>query len=330
MVPPTAPGRRRGLGARPHAAAPSRAVQRGDAGLPGADPPGPRPAAPGSTPTRPSWPREVVEAFGADPVPGPCRRTRASPTCRSRPRRRPPRSCGGSSRRAIERFCLAIGTAEPRKDLPGPGARLRRAGRAASPTSPWSWPDRRGGASRRWPRPSPRRRPRAGSSARAGWTQPDLAALLAGRQRAGLPLPLRGVRVPAAAGHAGRGAGGGDPGRFAARGARATARCWSSPAITTALVEALAACLGDEAERAPPRLPPARPGRRATHGSAAATGSRRSIAMRRQAVAETAARLGAPGGRAAAAACARRHRRLRPRPARRPGRCRRRRATRST
>ena len=62
---------------------------------------------------------EVIEAFGADPA-----RVRVVnpgipelPTVPARPRLRPRRA--GCSPPGTGRFCLAVGTAEPRKDLPG-------------------------------------------------------------------------------------------------------------------------------------------------------------------------------------------------------------------
>ena len=57
--------------------------------------------------------------------------------------------------------------------------------------------------------------------ARTGWVEPhELAALLRGAQRAGLPVALRGVRLPAPPGHAGRRPGRGHRGGLAARGPR--------------------------------------------------------------------------------------------------------------
>ena len=104
------------------------------------------------------------------------------------------------------------------------GAGLRPGG-AAAPTWPWCWPARRGGASWRALRmplsaPRPGRRDRV---VRTGWVDGPTrsAALLADqrRGRAGLPLGLRGLRLPAAAGHGGRRAGGGHRRGRPARGA---------------------------------------------------------------------------------------------------------------
>ena len=204
----------------------------------------------GSTPIPPSWPvRSWRRSTPIRPASGSS--TPAFPTCPSRPRRRPPRCCGGSCPPASS---VLPGHRDGRapEGPAGPGAGLRRGGRRASPTSPSSWPARRAGASRPSRRPSPRRRPGAGSSAPAGWTQPELAVLLARASVLAYPLPLRGIRLPAAAGHAGRRAGGGDPGRLVARGARRRRRCWSTPAITTALAEALTTLPERRGGAAPP------------------------------------------------------------------------------
>ena len=119
----------------------------------------------------------------------------------------------------VRRFCLAIGTAEPRKDLPGLvrafGAVAGRHGDVALVLAgPPGWGEQALAAAV------------AASAARArivrtGWVGTVRSGGVAGAgQRAGLSLALRGIRVPAAAGHARRGAGGGDAGRLVARGAR--------------------------------------------------------------------------------------------------------------
>ncbi len=281
------PGRRRGLGARPHAAAPSRAVQRGDARLPGADPARPRSRRLGPHRLRLRG-RRGGRGLRCRSVPRPRRQPR-----HPRPAR-PGRGgggggrCGGSSLRASERFCLAIGTAEPRKDLPGlvrafGAVAGRQADVALVLAGPPGWGEQAlasAVAASRWREQD---RPY-----RLGASRLDLAALALARQRAGLPLPLRGVRVPAAAGHARRGARGRDPGGLVARGARRRRPAGRRRAITTAWSRRSAPAWATRRSAAA-SLPRARRGRRAIHGSVAAPGSRRSIATRRPAVAEQSA-----------------------------------------
>ena len=72
--------------------------------------------------------------------------------------------------------------------------------RDGTPTSPWCWPARPAGARRRWPPPSARRRPRADRPHRLGRRRRRWRAY-PGSRRAGLPVALRGLRLPAAAGH---------------------------------------------------------------------------------------------------------------------------------
>ena len=131
----------------------------------------------------------------------------------------------------------------------GPGAGLRCRGRARKPTWPSSSPGRRGGA----------RRPSPSAIAAVGGAGQDRPHRLGGavrpggparaRQRAGLPLSLRGLRVPAAAGHARPGCPWSRHGRARCPKCSATAPCWSTSGDHDGLAEALDACLGDEAER---------------------------------------------------------------------------------
>ena len=144
--------------------------------------------------------------------------TRAYPTCRSRPRRRLLRSCSGSSHRGSNDSAWPSGRPSPARTC---RAWCRHSTRSpiGSPTSPWCWPARRGGGAGtglggRRVAGAPEDRPHGlGGAGRSG------GAAVAG-ECAGLPLALRGVRVPAVAGHARRGARGLHASRFVARGAR--------------------------------------------------------------------------------------------------------------
>ena len=189
------PRRRRGLGARPHAAASPRAVRRGDARLPGLI----RRAL-----GRGAWVHtdsafvagEVVEAFGADPSrvrvvhPGipdlPARRRRRRPTAALRPP-------APSRDRA-----LLPGRRDGRaaQGPAGPGARLRRGGRP--PRRRRARPGRAAGVGRGGAGLGRRRVAGAGtgSSARAGSTQPDLAALLSGASVLAYPSLYEGFGFP--------------------------------------------------------------------------------------------------------------------------------------
>ena len=167
----------------------------------------------GAHPARPPWRAEVVEALGVDPErvraravgdAGPGRRAD-----RARPGR-PPAPAAGD--RAV---VLAMGTAEPRKDLPG----LVRAFEAGRPPNTRRWPAGPGGArglGARWPsRGRSRRSPSpARIRPRTGWLdgRPDAHALLrAGRcwptppatRGSGSPPPGRGRAGVPGGGHHG-------------------------------------------------------------------------------------------------------------------------------
>ena len=157
-----------------------------DPGLPGPHPPGARAGAWVHTPSA-FVAAEVVEVLGADPErvrAVPLRGARRCPPARPGATRRP-----RPARRAPTRYVLAVGTAEPRKDLPGAGAGLRPAGRATGPTWPWCWPGPTGwgsdGAGRRHRPP----RPVAGRVVRTGWVDDrPLLGVAARRPRPGLPV----------------------------------------------------------------------------------------------------------------------------------------------
>ena len=108
---------------------------------------GPCAAAPGCTPTPRSWPAEVVEAFGAVPEP---RAGRSTPAFRDLPDI--DEADAEAARRRLlpagnERYCLAVGTAEPRKDLPGLVRAFGEASPAPSRRRSWFWPAHPAGAS---------------------------------------------------------------------------------------------------------------------------------------------------------------------------------------
>ncbi len=270
---------------------------------------------------------EVVEAFGADP-----RRVRVvHPGIPDLPA--PSVGAGAAALDRLlppgtGRFCLAVGTAEPRKDLPGlvrafSAVAARQEDVALVLAGPPGWGEQAltsaVAASAGPGQDRPHGLGRTGGSGRAART----------RQPAGLPLPLRGIRVPAVAGDAGRRARRGDARRLVARGARrrrplgrcrgprragrgARGRPWATRPCAIA------------------SLPPARTGARATRGRTAAPASKCSIATRRTAVAERSSptvllaveqlRRRVPG----------RHRRLHARPPQRAGRLLRRRVMRSS
>ena len=98
---------------------------------------------------------EVVEAFGADPA-----RVRVVhpgvPELPVPSQKRPRRRCGRLPP-AVRRFCLAIGTAEPRRTSRAWSGRSTT-WPSATPTCARARPARRGGASRRWTRRWPPRR----------------------------------------------------------------------------------------------------------------------------------------------------------------------------
>ena len=270
------PGRRRGLRARPHPAAPPRAVQRGHAGLPGPDPPGPRAGRLGPHRLRLRG-RRGGRGVRAPTRPGCASSTPASPTCRVAGRgggRRGPAAPPAAGRRA-----LLPGRRDGRapQGPAGPGAGLRRAWPRATRRRPG--PGRAAGLGRGGAGRGHRRVAGAGRIVRTGWVaQPDLAALLARASRPGLSVALRGVRLPAAAGHAA-----------------------GVPVVATR-AGSLPEVLGDGALLVEPgdttgwprrwtpawatrrsaaaSSPPVRPGRPATRGSAVARGSRRSTATR--------------------------------------------------
>ena len=188
-------------------------------------------------------PDEVCEAFGADPtrvravphglaLPGD-----AGPTATARGGCRAPAAQLAAALTGCERYVLALGTVEPRKD------RRSSCGRgtgwpATTPTSAWSSPVPTGGAQRRSARPSPRRRHRE-RIGRAGYVEGRVRpGLLAGAAVFAFPSVLRRLRAPAARGDGRRGPGRGDGGRRRARGVRrrrpdrrpsGTRRRWPGP-----------------------------------------------------------------------------------------------------
>jgi glycosyltransferase involved in cell wall biosynthesis len=189
---------------------------------------------------------EVMEAFGADPSrvrvvnPGvPALPVAAESAATAVLRRLLPAGIG--------RFCLAIGTAEPRKDLPGlvrafDAVAEHQADVALVLAGPPGWGERTLDAAI------------AGATARArivrtGWvTQPDLAALLARASVLAYPSlyegfgfpPLQAMRagVPVVATRAG-----------SLPEVLGDAAVLVEPGDHDGLVEALARCLDDEAER---------------------------------------------------------------------------------
>ena len=161
--------RRGRVGSRPHAGASSRAVQSGDPGLSRPDPAGPGPWRVGAHRF------SVRRRRGGGGVRGrPCPRPHRRTGCAGSPRRR--RGRGGRGAPAprppgAARYCLAIGTAEPRKDLPGL-VRAFAAWRCGTPMWPLSWPVPRGGertscASRWTRRPFAPASPARGGSSRS-------------------------------------------------------------------------------------------------------------------------------------------------------------------
>ena len=136
---------------------------------------------------------EVIEAFGVDPE-----RVRAGPLGRARrcpapdPAAPEPLAC----RRVTARYVLAVGTAEPRKDLPGLVRAFDELAGGPSGRSPWCWPARRGGAAR------PSTRAVDGSAHRArvvrtGWVDDAIAVRPAARGRgARLPSLYEGFGFP--------------------------------------------------------------------------------------------------------------------------------------
>ena len=280
LVPPTGRAAAGGLGARPHAAAPSRTVQCGDARLPGLI----RRAL-----DRGAW-VHTDSAFVA-------RRGNGGIRCRSvaRPCRNPgipdlpvPADAEAVAvlRRflppGVERYCLAIGTAEPRKDLPGlvrafGAVAERQPDVALVLAGPPGWGEQ---ALASAIAATGRAR---GSSARVGWSSPIWRRCSRG-QPAGLPLSLRGLRLPAVTGHARRGARRGDRAGSLPEVLGDGAACWSRWAITTVWSRRWSRAWATRWSAAASSRR-GRPGRRAIHGSVAVTSSRRSIVMRRPAVA---------------------------------------------
>ena len=284
---------------------------------------GPCTAAPGSTPTPSFVAAEVVEAFGADPP-----RVRAVHPGIPRP----PAVADAPAARVlsqvlppgVERYCLAVGTAEPRKDLPG---LVRAFGDVAERprdvalvlAGPPGWGER--GAGRGLLASTVRQR-----IVRTGWVEPECwraavtrAALLAYPslyEGFGFP-PLQAMPagVPSSR-----------PGPARCPRCSGTARSWSSLGDHDGLAAALDACLTTSKLRRRLRRPRGGPAPPCSRGSAVATGSRRSTAthggrpwLRHP--------VGAHRRRAAPARRARRHRHLRPRAAWAVWRLRRRRAT---
>ena len=223
---------------------------------------------------------EVVDAFGVDParlrvvhpgipdLPAVAERDAAAVLSRLLP--------SGSGR-----YCLAVGTAEPRKDLPG---LVRAFGEVAARhgdlrlvlAGPPGWGEDTLAA-------AVAASPARDRIVRTGWVEPrDLAVAAVARQRARLPLPLRGVRLPAAAGDAGGRPGGRDHAPARCPRFSGTEPSWWNPATTTRW-----------SWRSRPAWwttpcavgwsRPGRPGRRDSHGSAAAPVSRSSTATRREA-----------------------------------------------
>ena len=137
----------------------------------------------------------MIEAFGADParvrVVAPGRAAAARCARRTwRGRWSQPFLPAGAAR-----YILAIGTAEPRKDLPGlvrafDQLAADHADLALVLAGPPGWGEEALDAA--VGRPGPGR----GWCGRAGWSPPTLAALLQEAVGAGLPLALRGLRLP--------------------------------------------------------------------------------------------------------------------------------------
>ena len=219
---------------------------------------GPSPGARGCTPCRSSSPPRCVEAFGVDPArvvavpngaPRPCR-----------PRRRP--APVGRALAGGERYVLALGTVEPRKDLPtlvrafdalagdDPDLRLVLAG-------PDGWGAEQVTAAIAAARHGDRIVP-----ARVGRRRRPRTALLRRRRGRGLPVALRGLRAAAARGAGRRHARRGHPRRCPARGARRRRRAgptrrrrraWPRPSRRCSPTPARAADIVDAGPGAWPR-----------------------------------------------------------------------------
>ena len=190
---------------------------------------------------------EVQEAFGADPSRVHVLSIPVSRRCPSPPRPIPRRCCVASCRPGLGRFCLAIGTAEPRKDLPGlvrafDAIADRQPDVALVLAGPPGWGEQAldaaiDAATAR------------DSIVRTGWvTQPDLAALLARASVLAYPSlyegfgfpPLQAMQagVPVVATRAG-----------SLPEVLGEAAALVDPGDHDGLAEALARCLGDDEER---------------------------------------------------------------------------------
>ena len=238
VVPPTRGGGR-GDRPRPHHGALSRAVRPIHPRLPRAHPPGPAAGRLGPHAVGLRGRRGDRRLRGG-PRAGPGR-----PLGRAAPRRKP--TVGGGPAVAGARrppaTCWPSARPSPARTFPdwsGPSARWPPTGR----TSPWCWPGPRGGASdgapgghRRLAGRRPGAAPRVGGRSRASAVCSEARLALA------YPSVLRGLRLPAAPGHGGRGAGRGDPGRGPARGAGRRRRAGGGRGRRSALAGALARVL---------------------------------------------------------------------------------------
>ncbi len=213
--------------------------------FPGDDPPGARPRRLGAHPVR------VRAGRGRRRV-----RRRPRPGRRHPPRRRRPTVRARATPSAGERWPAATGSSSPS----APSSRGRTCRRSCGRSTPWraddadlrlviagadGWGAEALTAAVARPRPPrPDRAARDGSTTAPGstcWPPPPCYAF---------PSVYEGFGLPTDRGDGRRRPGGGQPGRRAARGLRATAPTSSSPATRTAWPAALGRVLGDDEHRA--------------------------------------------------------------------------------